>query len=481
MPLQTTNFDTRLHYEAAWVEPHHDSLDFGRRNIGWEDTAAGRFLYDEMATRGLSEADVGIFLGHETLAVTPPAPLATSGPAILLANAIPSDPAPLRLVLDLSLANLARETMMRKDGWKNGGMPPAWSLVTTPITEQLLALSGLSAYDLWRAVSEDCDFGVTFSHLGAETQHHLSRHGPMILTQSCELAPGITLAQDQGTYLQVCTERLKVPLEAAPGATLGDVVDLAGAALREYLAGLSIKSASLGAFGDNVFVNLAMPVCTMSTIPGVALEAVGLHDIAVCDEVRPVWTCVKRLPHWVPPLPARDTERHWTSNEGIFAEIEPNGGPLTDVCLKAIDKQPELKRHEVRRVIANYLAFRRRQGNDPVEILTEHVVFGSTWTSSFLNAHHPGRDVMTMEPPTREDAERRVAMTTEVASEVRALRTFYAEMNFAGLRSSSPLDSKHWDEPPRMAPSTAHLFRSHAAPSKSHSPVQPRSKGTIND
>ncbi|URW75038.1 hypothetical protein M9980_10765 [Sphingomonas donggukensis] len=451
MPIRPEAFDTPLHYTTAWCLPHHNELDFGRRNIGWEDTVAGRAVYNELSARGLSEADIGLFAGDEIIAVTPPAPLATAGPTILRSDTDPTNRSDLRLTLDLTLANLARETMMSAARQPQGGELPAWTLLTTPITEQLLRLNKTSSYQIWQDAAWDTEIEIT-GDARRVLQHRLSRVGPVLLTTSCELAPDLTIGQDRETYLMVGAKRCLGAVEAAAGSTLGEVVDLTGVPLAEYLGSLEVKRASPCSDGTGIIATVSMPVCTMAPIPALALEHFGFNSYTDEEARLPLWTLVKRVPEWVPPFPASTKQAAPPSNPAILTTIEPNGGPITDVVTRAVDKQPEARREQVREVVLSYVAFRHLHGDGPSDIFTESAFHGRVKVADFLNTRQSERAQMSIHLRSAGDIADRVRVAAELAPTVRALRVFYAELNFAGICSESPLDSKQWDEPPGFGP-----------------------------
>ncbi|MBX9719121.1 MAG: hypothetical protein K2X36_09825, partial [Microbacteriaceae bacterium] len=370
MLIRPEAFDTPLHYTTAWCLPHHNALDFGRRNIGWEDTIAGRAVYKELSARGLSEADIGLFAGNAIIAVTPPAPLATAGPTILRSDTNPTDRSDLKLTLDLTLANLVRETMMSAARQPQGGELPAWTLLTTPITEQILRLCGFTAHEIWQHVGSDGDLQSTPDG-PIQLQHSLRRAGPMLLTTSCELAPDLTIGQDRETYLLVGAKRCLGAVEAAAGSTLSEVVDLTGIPLAEYLGSLEAKRASPCSDGTGIIATVSMPVCTMAPIPALALEHFGFNSYTDEEARLPLWTLVKRLPEWVPPFPASTEPAAPPSNPAILTTIEPNGGPITEVVTRAVDKQPEARRKQVREVVLSYLAFRDLDIDGPADMFNE--------------------------------------------------------------------------------------------------------------
>lgn len=438
-------------YQWAWTAPHEDALR-ARRNLGWEETTAGRYVYEELASRGLSEADVCLFRGQDVLIISPPASLAVAGPVILRSNEIPSDAGNLTQMLDLVLANLARETMMRKTGWKTGDQPLAWSLVTTPLTEALVSLAGVTTHEMWRFAEHDREFKLTLPIDDGECLDvEFERRGCGLFTSLCELCDGITIIEDRGSCLVVDPALIKHPAQPVTGSVLGDVVNLTGIPLRAYLSGLSIASVSVVPWSSCLIVNLSMGLRTMANVPYIALAKVGIYCTPGLDQRSPLWTEVKRLRSWVPalPLPAA-AEAVVAAEPSVMLEIEPEGGVLTEACARTIGKQPACWQGEVGATVEAYLGFRHQSGDDMANVLNEHVVLGRVWVGQFLNSGHPDRGALTLSSPHPSSFERRIQMAEETAPEVRALRAFYSDLVFDGLRADSPLASKHWDEPVRM-------------------------------
>lgn len=172
MRLAPNTFDTPDLYTTPWTAPYGAGLTRWRHGLGWEDTPAGAILALGLEQRGLTESHVSIATSGRTIMISWPDCIGEVGPVVIPAHEPPSDPRELQRLLDLCTASVARETLMRHAGGHPAAAgrrmpaPPQWSLLTTPITEAVLATVATDSYRVWSLAREDGEFEVTLSPFG---------------------------------------------------------------------------------------------------------------------------------------------------------------------------------------------------------------------------------------------------------------------------------------------------------------------------
>ena len=272
MRLNHAAFDTPHHYETASIDVH----------------AAFKALMPATASDAGDEAAAAA--NHHDVMSHPGGPPVADAPA-----AAPSFAASQ---VNIILAGLARETMMRATGWEPGDMVPAWALITNALSEKVLESVDMRPIDAWKWCGGD---GATLSKhetsQGAPKLMEILRRPHSLFVSWAQPAPGVNITMNGGAALSI---RCDSVAEAAPPAlsSVRDLVELEASTLGDYIAGLRVKAVDANSAFLNRTVRLEMPVKTMAPIPAAALAAVGMGWVHRADASLPVWTMIPDLWGW---------------------------------------------------------------------------------------------------------------------------------------------------------------------------------------
>jgi len=306
------DFDNAQIYSTMWLAPHHDHLDFGEAPRNWEASRGGEVLAFEMAERGLTASD--LVLRSDGYSLIAGLPLALGVGTVLIAIEQPSEAeiARIRRLLDAACANIARERMMRATGWSPGEPEPAWSLLTTGITEHVLGLFDYTSYDLWslppRAFDETGCVAAPQYQIGDARDalppgFRARRLGPL-LRLGGTVEGGFFFQQHTCTRVFAPEGGVHVPrLSRTRPYDVADFGDPGTGPIASYIGRLEVTDVLPWPKGKKARVlQVSMPMVTMDEIPEEALRAIGI-TAARTDRRRPYWAVIKRLEAWTGRLP----------------------------------------------------------------------------------------------------------------------------------------------------------------------------------
>jgi len=312
--INAAQFDNELLYTTHWVAPHHDNLPAVERWPGWEGCKAARVLELELNERGLTFEDVAIDADDLALTVALPEQLDAERTSLLLDRPHGEGVKALRPILSLACCNLARERMMRAVGWTRGAPPPPWSLLTTPLTEHVLGLSGYCSYDLWSLPKKCFDmFGrlVPPGDMTGDARDALPlgfqamRVGPLLRLEGL-FGTGVRFAQGVSTRIVMPRAGLKAQAAAKKrNPVVQDFGSVGSGPTALYLNRRSVRGVyHLPPDEQTRVLEIDMPMITMDEIPEAALSAIG---IKAPREARrfPYWSIVSQLTRGGDAVPGR--------------------------------------------------------------------------------------------------------------------------------------------------------------------------------
>lgn len=304
MQINAAQFDNELLYTTHWVAPHHDHLPANRLWKGWETSHAARLLGVELSERGLSFGDVAIDADELAATVSVPEELEVDRISLPLDFSSRYAIQALRPILSLVCCNLARERMMRAVGWTRGAPPPPWSLLTTPLTEHVLGLSGYCSYDLWSLPKKCFDaYGRLIppgdmtgdARDGLPLSFQAMRVGPLLRLEGL-FGTGVRFAQ--GISTRIVMPRAGLYAQAASkkrNPVVQDFGSVGSGPTALYLNRRSVRGVyHLPPDEQTRVLEIDMPMITMDEIPEPALRAVG---ISAAREARrfPYWSIISKL------------------------------------------------------------------------------------------------------------------------------------------------------------------------------------------
>ncbi len=447
MRLAPDTFDTPNLYTTPWSAPYGQGLTRWRHSLGWEDTPTGAAIAAALEARGLTEDHVGVATSGRTIMVSWSGSIGDVAPLVLPADRPPADLGQLHRLLDLSTASIARETLMRHDGWQSAlenraaSRPPAWSLLTTPIAAAMLAAADTDPHSVWTMAREDGEFSVTLRPLG-QAKIDLLRHGAALLVSWAEVAPGIFVQQDRCTSVHAFEPaKVNVTERLEPGMRLGEMLDLSASPIADALAGLPVRSVRSANTSTHVVFEVGVPMINMAPMPiDLASRFVG-RDVGEHELAFPLWATAEsiewpggRRPPYAGPAGA--------APQGCALELAEVLSSVPDVkasVLGALGRQPAHAQAEFAGVLTRFFVHRLRHDGALTAIATEHPTFSGVWMRHYIHhldpdAHPTVGGYPVPGAPIYDEAERAR----------RILKIVYDELLRAGVRSSSPFD-EGWD------------------------------------
>ncbi|MBS0479571.1 MAG: hypothetical protein JSR79_09760, partial [Proteobacteria bacterium] len=434
-------FDNRLLYRVGFDAPVWVGPMLVRRTIGWESTRPGAFIAAEMYARVLTEHEIAVSHTADLLFVNWPPSVGPLPMATIRIGEMPTNPDHIRKCLDLCTAAMAREAMMKRMDWWEGDIPPAWSLATTEITEEIMRLDGTDSHHVWTMAGHDDRFAVTLRKV-TTGEVNITRQGNLLLTTYADLAPGVVLQQVQETFFLFDEPQPLDDIAALrPGSRLGDAIGVIDAPVGYLLAQLVVRDVVDRRPDGHVWVAVSMPLITMAPIPEDALAMLAPASLPRDARV-PIWLAVKRLERAGTVLPI-------TAPPGDPAAKVPNDFPsamrqqipaIADAAWRTIRRAPVEHHHRIALKIIEYIRRRVSFGDDPSEIITEEEVLANSMATRFLNDIDPARRGGKFCVNPLLDPNCDPAIAAEVAWSIRVIRSLYAQFHEDGVREHSPLD-----------------------------------------